>query len=97
MELDASGDSMSGSAKGQPDNWRKATRLKALSAEQGIYPKAKRQENPVLQVFGADLLTVESFFCSVASVPKHDFFFYFCFWTVAAVAEHDDHAHCDHH
>jgi hypothetical protein len=37
VELDASGDSMSGSAKSQPDNWRKATRLKALSAEQGLW------------------------------------------------------------
>jgi hypothetical protein len=44
--------------------------------EQGIDPKAKRQENPVLPVFGADLLTVKSFVWSLAAVAKHDDFFF---------------------
>ena len=30
LTIAADGTSMAGSAKGQPDNWRKATRLKAL-------------------------------------------------------------------
>ena len=30
LVIDADGESMSGSAKGQPDNWRKATRIGEL-------------------------------------------------------------------